>query len=66
MEIPYKHYHVEITATSDQLMEARRRILANGLAIDIFPFDVTKHKEACQAKGPGVRGQNLSELQGNL
>ena len=64
MEIPYKHYHLEITATSGQLKEVKRRILAKGLAIDIIPFDVAKYKEACQANS--VQTHNQSEIQGNL
>ena len=63
MEIPYKHYHVEITATSGQLKDVKRRILAKGLAIDIIPFDVAKFKETCQTNG--VQKYNQSQLQGN-
>ena len=54
---------MEIIATSDQLKEVKRRILAKGLAIDIIPFDVAKYKETCQANG--VQKYNQSQLQGN-
>ena len=45
MEIPYKHYHLEITATNDQEIKLKRSLLARGLAINIKPFELSKHQE---------------------
>ena len=33
MEIPYKEYHLEITATNEQEANLKKRLLAEGLAI---------------------------------
>ena len=50
MEIPYKHYHLEISATNEQEMNLIKTLQAEGLAIDIKPFDLTEYLEADQAK----------------
>ena len=44
-EIPYKHYHLEITATNDQEIKLKKSLLARGLAIHIKPFELAKHQE---------------------
>ena len=51
IEIPYKHYHLEITATNEQEVNLKKRLLAGGLAIDIKPFHLTEHQEPDQANG---------------
>ena len=48
VEIPYKHYHLEITATNDQEIKLRKKLLSEGLAIDIKPFDLSEYQEANQ------------------
>ena len=48
-EIPYKHYHLEITATNEQYKKLKKDLLAQGLAVDIGPFDWPKHQQADQA-----------------
>ena len=48
VEIPYKHYHLEITATNDQEINLKRKLLSEGLAIDIKPFDLSEYQEADQ------------------
>ena len=64
-EIQYKHYHLEITATNDQEMNLKRRLLVSGLAIDIKPFHFTKHQEA--GKDNDVQGlQSHCESEGNF
>ena len=47
-ELPYQHYHLEITATIDQEMKLKKALLAQGLAIDIKPFDLSEHQEVDQ------------------
>ena len=49
IDLPYKHYHLEITATNEQELNLKKRLLAGGLAIDIKPFDMTEYQEADQA-----------------
>ena len=49
MEIAHKHYHLEITATNEQEMKLKKRLLSEGLAIDIKPFDLTEYQETDQA-----------------
>lgn len=44
-EVPYKHYHLEITATKDQEMNLKKRLLARGLAIDIKPFNLADYQQ---------------------
>ena len=63
-EIQYKHYHLEITATNDQEMTLKNRLLAGGLVIDIKPFHFTKHQET--DKDNDVQSlQSHSESEGN-
>ena len=45
----YNHYHLEITATSDQVTRLKKRLLARGLAIAIKRFNWTKYQQADQA-----------------
>ena len=44
-EIPHKHYHLEITATNNQEVQLKDKLLARGLAIDIKPFNLAEHQE---------------------
>jgi hypothetical protein len=55
MEISYKHYHLEITATNEQEMNLKKRLFAEGLAIDIKPFDLTKYQEADQLQANDIQ-----------
>ena len=48
-DIQYNHYHLEITATSDQVTRLKKRLLARGLAIAIKRFNWTKYQQADQA-----------------
>ena len=48
-DIPYKHYHLEITATNDQEIKLKKSLLDRGLAIDIKPFELAKHQETDHA-----------------
>lgn len=48
-EIQYNHYHLEITATSDQEMNLKERLLAQSLAIDIKRFDLAECQQADHA-----------------
>lgn len=48
-EIPYKHYHLEITATNDQEIKLKKSLLARGLAVDIKLFELAKHQETDHA-----------------
>ena len=50
-EIPYKHYHLEITATNEQEINLIKRLQAKDLAIGIKPFDFTKY----QAESTGMQ-----------
>ena len=45
MEIICKRYHLEITATNEQETNLEKRLLAEGLAIGIEPFNLTKYQE---------------------
>ena len=45
-EIAYKHYHLEITVTRDQEIELEKTLQAQGLAIDVKPFDLSKHQQS--------------------
>lgn len=65
MEIPYKHYHLEITATSEQEVNLKKRLLAEGLAIGIKPFHLTKHQEPDQANDIQNSLQSHYESAGN-
>ena len=55
MEIPYKHYHLEITATNEQEANLKKKLLAGGLAIDIKPFDLTKYQEPDQLQANDIQ-----------
>ena len=55
MEIPYKHYHLEITTTNEQEANLKKKLLAGGLAIDIKPFDLTKYQEADQLQASDIQ-----------
>ena len=46
MEIQYKKYHLEIIATNEQETNLKKRLLAEGLAIGIEPFNLIKYQEA--------------------
>ena len=48
-EIPYEHYHLEITATKDQEAQLLKRLLAQGLAVDIKPFSLANYQETDNA-----------------
>ena len=45
MEISHKHYHLEITTTNEQEIKLKKRLLFEGFAIDIKPFDLTEYQE---------------------
>ena len=66
-EIPYKEYHLEISATNEQEMNLKKRLLADGLAIDINckPFHLTKHQEPDQANKIQNSLQSHNESAGN-
>ena len=55
MEIPYKHYHLEIIATNDQEANLKKKLLAGGLAIDIKPFDLTKYQKADELQASDIQ-----------
>lgn len=44
-KIPYSHYHLEITATNEQEMNLKKRLLAQGLAIGISRFNLAKYQQ---------------------
>jgi adenosine deaminase len=54
-EITYKHYHLEISATNEQEMKLKKKLLAEGLAIDIKPFDLTEYQEADQLQANDIQ-----------
>ena len=62
----YKHYHLEITATNEQETNLRKKLLGGGLAIDIKPFNLTKHQKADQLQANDVQtfSQNHNESAG--
>ena len=64
MEIPYKHYHLEITATNEQEINLIKELQAEGLAIDIKPFNLTEYLEADQANDIQNRLQSPYESAG--
>ena len=39
----YKHYHLEITASDQQERDLKQRLYAEGLAVNVQPFDLNKH-----------------------
>ena len=45
-EIIYKHYHLEITVTHDQEIELKKILQAQGLAIDVKPFDLNNYQQS--------------------
>jgi hypothetical protein len=62
--ISYKNYHVEITATNEQEINLRKRLLSEGLAIGIKPFVSSKYHEADQANEIRNFAQSHSESAG--
>lgn len=41
----YKHYHLEIVATSKQENELKDTLYKKGLAVDFKPYDLAEHKK---------------------
>ena len=63
MEIPYKHYHLEITATNEQEINLEKRLLSESLAIDIKPFDLTKHQQPDQLQANDIQNRLQSHYE---
>ena len=56
--IKYKHNHVVLVATDKQEEELKQKLLVDGLAIDVKPYQLMRWSDNMETLQPASMGEN--------